>query len=405
MDFNSAYLNAALSENIYMRPPLGFPLGLPDSKILKLQKTLYSLKQSGREWYLLLSSTLATKGWKQSKANQCLFIRNIHKNHFQVLLVYVDDIILGCPDIASMDSLKAEISSLFEAKNLGVINYLLGIHIKRHINSQQVYIDQAQLIKKVIDKHCTNSSSRTSLPVKLGTNETILISLEREEITQHQQIIGSLLYLSRYSRPDIAFAVNCLSRTQANPTSVDALAAQTVLNYLNATIDLKLHLNYKSDLSIDAFSNADWGSNKIDRNSTTGCCIVLGKAIVNWISKKQKSVALSTMEAEYVAASITAKEILFIENLLAEFNINCTPKLNCDNLAAISIMKDPKEPQRVKHIDLSYHFVRELVNNNHLKLEYVNSRNNPADVFTKPLNKNQFNNYCQFIGIIKHPQD
>lgn len=156
------------------------------------------------------------------------------------------------------------------------------------------------------------------------------------------------------------------------------------------------------ELKLICFSDADWAGNLEDRSSTSGFAIYLGRNLISWCTKRQKCISLSIMEAEYVALSEAVKETIFIRKLLNEIGYNIeTPLVYCDNLAAIEIAKNPKDNQRAKHIDLKFHFVRNAIKNNEIDLNYIKSKDNKADIFTKPLNSNLFNNNCQQIGIYK----
>lgn len=225
----------------------------------------------------------------------------------------------------------------------------------------------------------------------------------KSESQKYQEIIGSLLYLSRVTRPDISLAVNKLSRYSSNPSQEHFKYLSRVLNYLNYTKNYQLRLNGTKNTELSCYSDADWAGNFEDRTSTSGYCIFIGNNLISWTSKRQKCIALSTMEAEYIALGEAIKETLFINKLCTEMGIILkTPTLYCDNLATIEISRNPKNHQRAKHIDIKYHFIRKTIEDGEINLNFINSQSNKADIFTKPLNSNLFNNNRQNIGLVKN---
>jgi hypothetical protein len=199
------------------------------------------------------------------------------------------------------------------------------------------------------------------------------------------------------TRPDISFVVSKLSQFCDKPTTEHWVAVKHVFRYLKETIDYCLHFcKDVQNLSLIGYCDADWAGAK-DRKSTSGYCFKLNKcsSVVSWKSKKQCSVALSTCEAEYVAITMAIKEALFLKQLLSDVMGCACVTLYCDNQGSISLTKNPIVSQRTKHIDIRYHFIRDVLLQGLVCLEYVQSADNIADLFTKPMTKVKLNQFMK----------
>ena len=184
-------------------------------------------------------------------------------------------------------------------------------------------------------------------------------------------MIGCLLYLTA-SRPDIAFSVGVCSRFQSNPKVSHLNAVKRIIKYVGGTCDYGLFYNKESNLSFAGFSDSDWGGNADDRKSTTGGCFYVGANLVAWMSEKQNSVSLSTTEAEYIAAGSCCSQLLWMKNVLTDCGISHdTMVFYCDNSNAIDISKNPIQHSKTKHIEIKYHFIRNLVERKIVCLEYI----------------------------------
>ena len=206
----------------------------------------------------------------------------------------------------------------------------------------------------------------------------------------YRELVGSLIYLANATRPDIAFAANTLSRFCNNPGKGHWQAAKRVLRYLKKTTHYGLTYT-KDGEKLKAYTDSDWAGDTDDRKSCSGNILVLSGAAISWKSKKQASVALSTMEAEYTALSEVSREIIYMKRLLTHmgfYDLVKTPiSVYCDNQSAIKLSKDAVFHKRSKHIDISFHFTRELVENNEIVVEYLETHCMPADILTKSLVK------------------
>jgi hypothetical protein len=203
------------------------------------------------------------------------------------------------------------------------------------------------------------------------------------DATLYRQIIRSLMYLTN-TRPDICFAVNTVSQFLVEPRRVHLVAAKHVMRYLKGTMDYGLSYDGDHDFTLIGYTDADWAGSVADRKSTSGCCFSLRSAMISWQSRKQSSIALSTAEAEYIDACSASCEAIWLRKLLTglfDLEMRATAIL-CDNQSCIH--------DRSKHIEIRYHFIRDMVQRGALKLQYISTDEQVADVMTKPLSRVKF---------------
>eukprot|EP00253_Pinus_taeda_P019329 PITA_19329 len=202
---------------------------------------------------------------------------------------------------------------------------------------------------------------------------------------------GSLLYLTD-TRPNIMHAVGIVGRFQENPKESHLQAIKRIFKYLQGTYDFGLWYPRDTDLTLHAYTDADWVGSVDDRKSTSGSAFYMGFILVSWFGKKQSSIALSTAEAEYVVVASCCTQLLWMMQTLQDNQITCTPPISilCDNTSVISISKNPVMHSKTKHIPIKYHFLREQVLEQKVKLEYVPSKEQVDDIFTKSLPRETF---------------
>ena len=221
--------------------------------------------------------------------------------------------------------------------------------------------------------------------------------------TIYRGMIGSLLYLTA-SRPDIMYSVCLCARFQANLKESHLTAVKRIFRYLNGTKDFGLWYPCSNNFELVGYSDADFAGYKVDRKSTSGCCQFLGTSLICWHSKKQNSVALSTAEAEYIAAGACCSQLLWISQQLRDLGINYRGiPIKCDNTSAISITKNPVQHSRTKHIDVRHHFIRDHVEKGDIAIEFVSTELQLADIFTKPLAAERFNFIRHELGMLNKP--
>jgi hypothetical protein len=241
-------------------------------------------------------------------------------------------------------------------------------------------------------------------PIKtpMGTNGHLDLDTGGKSVDQkvYRSMIGSLLYLCA-SRPDIMLSVCMCARFQADRKEAHLTAVKRILRYLVYTPKFGLWYPRGSTFDLICYSDADWAGCKINRKSTSGTCQFLGRSLVSWASKKQNSVALSTAEAEYIAADHCCAQLLWMRQTLRDYGYKLTKvPLLCDNESAIRMADNPVEHSRTKHIAIRYHFLRDHQQKGDIEIAYINTKEQLADIFTKPLDEQTFNKLSHELNIL-----
>ncbi|PKU59087.1 Retrovirus-related Pol polyprotein from transposon TNT 1-94 [Dendrobium catenatum] len=388
LDIANAFLHGDLPEDIYMRQPPGFVDQQNPTAVCKLHKSLYGLKQAPRQWFQKLTSFLQSKGFTISRADPSLLILDSNSSLI-FILIYVDDFLVTGNDPTTIQILLQQLRSQFALKQLGNISLFLGIQVLQSTNgyflSQQHYAT-----KLLIDAGFENSKSAPTpiapSPTKLGQTTQPF-----PDPTLYRRLAGSLQYLT-ITRPDIAFATNRVCHHMQNPTEQNYKDLKRILRYINGTLSHGLPISPGS-LELHSYSDADWASDSSDRKSISGFCTFLGPNLISWTVKKQATVAKSSTEAEYRSLSAANSEVVWLRRLAAELHLpqpNPTT-IHCDNTSAIAIAKNPVFHARTKHIEIDYHFIRQQISAGDIKLVHISSKDQVADIFTKPFSITRFN--------------
>jgi hypothetical protein len=396
MDVVTAFLNGQLAEEIYMTQPEGFVSPGEENLVCKLNRSLYGLKQSPRCWNQVLDEYLKSLGFFQSSADQCVYVRNT--NGVKTLLaVYVDDIVLLSDNEQSMSEIKTALSSRFQMKDLGQLHFCLGINMV--FSDDSIKLSQPHYTQQILDKYnmrnCNSVSTPMATDVKLVKDD----GSNAVDKTVYQSIVGSLLYLSTATRPDIAYAVGVLSRFTSAPTQTHLTAAKRVLRYLKGSIDQGL-VYTKSDSLPVGYSDSSWADDET-RHSTSGVVFMHANGPISWQSKRQSVIALSTAEAEYVAAYEATREAAWLRQLFRDISsIDSKPlTLYIDNQSAICIANNTATSKRTKHMDIRYHYIREEIADKHIATIYCPTQDMIADILTKPLSRDRFMTLCALLGV------
>ncbi|GMI64726.1 cysteine-rich RLK (RECEPTOR-like protein kinase) 8 [Hibiscus trionum] len=262
-----------------------------------------------------------------------------------------------------------------------------------------IFINQAKYIKDMLKKFGLEQAKPQATPMSSSTK------LDKDEGGKcvdsklYRSMIGSLLYLTAI-RLDILFRVCLCARFQAIPRESHLIAVKRIFRYLKDTPYLGLWYPRDSTFNLHAYSDADYGGCKIDRKSTSDTCQFLGSVLISWFSKKQNSVALSTTEAEYISLGSCCAQVKWMKQQILYYDIEVdTIPLKCDNTSAICLTKNPIQHSITKHIEIRHHFIRDHVLKEDVVLEYVDTLNQLADIFTKPLNKERFWSLRRELGL------
>lgn len=306
-DIKGAYLNSELQEDIYMQQPPGY--NDKSGRVWHLIKALYGLKQAGKAWNDKFNHTLMTTlGFTRSTSDPCLYHKRGTK--LLIILIHVDDTaIFSTRD--DIDAFKADLQKHFEITDLGDLKSFLGLQIKRNRDSRTIFIHQEHYLQSVLTRFQMETCNAASTPLDPKDKLTPLSPEDEEEVANvpYPVAIGSLMYAAVATRPDIAFAVQHLAQFTSRPSQAHWRAVKHVLRYIKGYTRVGIILE-GPDLSLIRYSDADWAANLADRRSVSGYLFKLGDGSISWSSKKQATVALSTMEAEYIAIAHAAKEAL-----------------------------------------------------------------------------------------------
>lgn len=405
MDVVTAFLNGDLNEDIYMTVPEGLKTNATSNKVCKLLKSLYGLKQSPRQWYLKMHEFLLQIGFTSSLNDPCLYIRHLPSG-IVLIALYVDDLLIAGSSLTEVESIKKKLNHRFEMKNMGEAKVILGIEISRDRENRRLFINQSEYTQNVLERFGMTNSNPVATPMDRSYNESVAQESEPAHNVPYMQAIGSLMYLMITTRPDIAFAIGKLSQNSQNPRKYDWIAVKRVLRYINGTRNFGILYDGSEILTVDGFADADWGGCKVTRKSTSGAIFLVAGGAVSWRSKKQTCVATSTCEAEYIATCLATKESIWLARLMADLLNQEKPSqvlIKVDNHGAIDTSYNTSINQRNKHIDLQYHFVRDAVHSNRIRVQHCPTSEQIADTLTKPLDRVQFEKLRTMAGI--RPKD
>ena len=403
LDFKSAYLNAPIDCELYLSQPQGFvKFNEKGEKLaLRLKKSIYGLKQSARNWNNVLKSFLLSNNFKQSMNDYCIFIKFLD-NLKLIVLIWVDDLLICASNETILNNFKISLKQKFRVKDLGILNWFLGIQFKFFDNS--ITMDQSKCIENILDKFNMSDCKPKYVPCDVSVNNLKTSdSSPLADCNLYRSIVGCLIYIMSNTRPDLCFIVTKLSQSMSNPTFADLNVAKSVLRYLKGTIHFKLKFEKSvTNLKLLGFSDSDWGGSE-DRKSISGYCFLLNEKgpAISWKSKKQSIVALSSCEAEYVALSEAAREAIFLQQIYSDIKGMYTEPvlIMADNQGAMQLAANPIHHQRSKHIDIKFHFIRSLLEQGKIEIRYVPTNENLADIFTKSLNKNKLSRFECLRGL------
>ncbi|KAK8632767.1 hypothetical protein V6N13_073148 [Hibiscus sabdariffa] len=339
MDVKTVFLNGKLEEDVYMTQPEGFVTPENVGKVCKLQRSIYGLKQASRSWNLCFNDAIKEFGFIRNEDEPCVYKKSV----------------------------KTWCSSCFSMKDLGEAAYILGVKIYRDRSRRLIGLSQSTYIDKVLKGFSMEESKRGFLPMRHGislSKEMCPSSpQERERMSQipYASAIGSIIYAMICTRPNLSYALSMTSRYQANPGEGHWIAVKNILKYLRRTKDVFLVYGGEEQLSIKGYTDASFQTDKDDSRLQSGFVFCLNGGAVSWKSSKQDTVADSTTEAEYIAASEAAKEVVWIKKFVTELgvvpSISDAMELYCDNNGAITQAKEPRSHQRSKHILRCFHLI------------------------------------------------
>ena len=408
MDVRSAFLNGELSDVIYMKQPEGFIDEKYPNKVCLLKKSLYGLKQSARCWNQVIDNYLKSSSYIQSDADPCIYYKceNINgKRIIVIMVVYVDDTIICSNDTATLQAEKKKLCERFEMDDRGELHHILGMQVKRDRSKKRLTIDQNIYLKDVLKRFGMENCKPVSTPVEPGKKFSKLIEEKDafDDVRMYQAAIGSLNYAAIATRPDLSVAVGMLSQHMRNPSLEHWTGVKRVFRYIQGTIDYGLKFTNADNFILHGYADADWAGCVDTRKSTSGEIFQLGNNPISWRSKKQSIVALSSCEAEYVSLCSATQEVVWLRRLLSSvgFTQNNPTTIYEDNQGAICLSKNPKDHSRTKHVDVKYHYTRDVMEQKMINIEYCPTGDMVADAFTKSLPRPAFEKFRAEMGVEK----
>ena len=415
LDFILAYPQAKVSHDLYMHVPEKFtvsndkltldqdaPPPFKQRHKLKLLQNLYGLKDAGATWFNHLKQGLLRRDFKQSEVDPCLFYKTD-----LVLIVYVDDCIMMTPKPNLVDEFIKDMQREYKLEDEGDINAYLGINVTRP-TSKTIKLNQPALIRRIVQSMELSDRRQHDTPADTVLNKDSE-GPDRQLSFNYRSVIGQLNYLTSSTRPDIQFATHQCARFCNAPKLSHEIATKRIIRYLKSTLDDGIILTPDLSKGFECFVDADFaGAYKSTQShdpssclSRTGYVILYASCPIIWSSKMQTTIALSTTEAEYVALSSALRDVIFLLQLVHEFKQygitipnNGIPSINCkvfeDNVGAMELANNPKLRPRTKHIAVQYHHFRSYVERKQITVQHVDTKEQLADIFTKPLPRPAF---------------
>ncbi|EIW72190.1 hypothetical protein TREMEDRAFT_26944, partial [Tremella mesenterica DSM 1558] len=385
-DVEGAYLNGKLQEEIYMRYPEAM-VRKPGCDVLRLKGSLYGLKQSARVWWIELGNALSKNGFVRLESDWGMYYKPSDGQQGPIIvLAYVDDLVIAARNKTTITKLMSYLKSKWTMTEVGEMSQILGLKVVRDRTRKIIHLSQPAYIESVAKRFTAAPRSYTTpLPTR---PETVLVNSNvLDTSTGYLQVIGCLMWMAGATRPDICYAVRYLARSSAQPTQAHYDLALRVISYATHSKDLGLVLGGAIH-GLEGWVDADYAGCTETRRSTTGYLFKFCHSTIQWQSRRQATVAQSTLDAEYTATAEAAREATWLRTLLSELGMRqgCTI-LHCDNQGAILLASNPGTHARSKHIDVKHHYIRNKVHDGELKLEYVQSELQNADFLTKILSR------------------
>lgn len=352
---------------------------------------MYGLKQSGKSWNTKLNNVLKNMDLTRSRADPCIYYCRTQRK-IVIVAVYVDDMFILSNDTQLLQATKKKLSNKFKMKDLGEARSLLGMRITRDRQRGKIWLDQEAYVEDILKRF--NMAECKPISTPLDTNQKLSREMEPQEQKEiddmrkipYKEAVGSLMHASQGTRPDLTYAVGLVSRFCQNPGKIHWSAVKRIFRYLKGTLAAKLEFSKTGNGNLEGYSDAGWANDNTDRRSVTGYAFTLQGAPISWQSRKQKTVALSTTEAEYMALSAAIQEALWLRKLAKELDPETVTKamlIRCDNKGSIDLAKNSGYHQRTKHIDIRHNFVREHVEGGEIQLLYTPTEEMIADALTK----------------------
>ena len=408
IDVDVAFLNGDMEELIFMALPKGFNIingndrNDEDEECVVLDKCIYGTVQAARQWAKKFRESLKKLKFEVSLIDPCVMTRR-NDDGIVILCIYVDDVLM-VGDQSAIDKAIEDIEKVFSIRKEGKLNDYIGCIIEFE-NESEATMHQPHILKKLKNKFSDivmnirtgkTPSPPGSVLMRPKENEAVI---DEDKQNIYRSGVGTLLYLTKHTRPDIANSVREHSKMMDGATIDHYNSLLKLIKYVIDSERLKLRLKVERTngnvFMIEGYSDSDYASNKDDRKSISGMVIYLCGVPIMWKSKSQKAVTLSSTEAEYYSLSELCSELIFVKNMLEFMGMNVGYPIvaRVDNIGAMFLSNNYALSQRTKHISVRQHFVRQYVEDGIVKVVFVRSKQNDSDIFTKNLNKELFDKH------------
>ncbi|CAI7863109.1 unnamed protein product [Closterium sp. NIES-53] len=405
LDFSTAFLQGSLHEEIWLRRPPGFTESFPTGTQWSLRRPVYGLRQAPREWHDTLRTTLASLGFAPSTTDPSLFLRIDSTLPLFYVLVYVDDLVFATADTEALALVKSKLQKRHTCTDLGELTSYLGLWITRDRAQRTITLTQSHMVQQVLQRFGFTYSSPQSTPLPTGHSPSAPPSDESVEPSgPYPELVGYLMYLMTCTRPDLAYPLSLLARYVApgRHRKVHWDAAKRVLRYLCSTSGMGLVLGGRARVVLTGHADASWVDDLATQRSSQGYTFSLCSGSVSRRSTHSSSVLSSICEAEIYAGAMAAQELRWLTYLLTDLvEVPRSPLvLYVDNKAMLALCQEHRLEHKTKHIALRYFLARELQQRGQLRLAYVASQANTADVFTKALQPCDHQHFCTVLGLL-----
>ncbi|KAI3804384.1 hypothetical protein L1987_25878 [Smallanthus sonchifolius] len=323
--------------------------------------------------------------------------------HLLILAVYVDDLLITGTSLSIINEFKKGMATKFEMSDLGLLTYYLGIEVSQ--SDVGITIKQESYAQRILKETGMLTCNPTQVPMEPGTKLSKAKKEDEIDPTQYRKVVGCLRYLL-HTRPDMAYSVGVISRYMQNPRESHGVAIKQLLRYLRGTMGYGLRYEKNGLKHLVGYSDSSHNVDPDDGKSTTGHIFYFASSPITWCSQKQDTVALSSCEAEFMAATAAACQSIWLQELLSEVTGWNQERvtIRIDNKSAIALTKNPVFHGRSKHIHTRYHFIRECVEKDQVEVEHVPGEEQKADILTKPLARIKFKEMRSLIGVEDLPK-
>jgi hypothetical protein len=409
-NIKTAFLHGVLPENetVYMEQPPGFEALGKEEWVMHLMKSIYGMRQASRIWNQTFHNAVSEWGFERLECEWCVYRRNSPTGTV-IFVVHMDDIISAGLSPEENEHFCDLLKSKWEITQLGEPKFALGIAISCDRPNHSITLSQSSKIDQLVEEYGQTNARTIDTPMVTGLqlrrpDKSAPVPseiVEWEARTPYRSLVGSLMYLSVATRPNISYAVGHLSSFLDCYRPEHWEAAIRVLRYLKGTRTHALTLGGNNPLALSGYSDSDYANCVDNSRSIGGYCFTLGSGMISWSSRKQSTVADSSCYAEYIALHNASHEVVFLRQLLEGLRLlpSGPSHLLCDNDAASRLSEDHVWHSHTKHIRVKFHYTRELVLTGDVSVQCVGTKENTADILTKPLARADFQRLRHYLGV------